>query len=57
MEMTWLETFQLLGLDVLAVLLLALVGLDVVEHAFTRPGKRHVRASPGHPRQQWPLPA
>jgi hypothetical protein len=33
MEMTWMETFQLLGLDLLAVMLLALVGLDVVEHA------------------------
>jgi hypothetical protein len=32
-EMTWMETFQLLGLDVLAVMLVAFVGLDVVEHA------------------------
>jgi hypothetical protein len=31
--MTWMETFQLLGLDLLAVMLLVLVGLDVVEHA------------------------
>jgi hypothetical protein len=28
-----METFQLLGLDFLAVLLVVLVGLDVVEHA------------------------
>ncbi len=33
MEMSWMETFQLLGLDVLAVILLALALLNVVEHA------------------------
>jgi hypothetical protein len=33
MEMTWLETIELLGLDVLAVMLMALVLLNVVEHA------------------------
>jgi len=33
MEMTWMETFRLLGLDLLAFMLVALVGLDVVEHA------------------------
>ena len=33
MEMTWMETIELLGLDVLAVMLLALVLLNVVEHA------------------------
>jgi hypothetical protein len=33
MEMTWMETFRLLGLDLLAFVLIALVGLDVVEHA------------------------
>ena len=33
MEMSWMETFELLGLDVLAVILLALVLLNVVEHA------------------------
>jgi hypothetical protein len=32
-EMTWMETFQLLGLDLLALMLMALVVLDVVEHA------------------------
>jgi hypothetical protein len=33
MEMSWMETFQLLGLDLLAVMLVILVGLDLVEHA------------------------
>lgn len=33
MEMTWLETFELLGLDLLAVMILALVALDLVDHA------------------------
>ena len=33
MEMSWTETIELLGLDVLAVMLLALVLLNVVEHA------------------------
>ncbi len=33
MEMSWMETIELLGLDVLAVMLLALVLLNVVEHA------------------------
>jgi hypothetical protein len=33
MEMTWMETIQLLGLDVLALMLMALVVLDVLEHA------------------------
>ncbi|HEX9207867.1 MAG TPA: hypothetical protein VF851_06500 [Steroidobacteraceae bacterium] len=33
MEMTWLETFKLLGLDLLAVLILALVVLEGVDHA------------------------
>lgn len=33
MEMSWMETFQLLGLDLLAVMLVVLVGLDLVEHA------------------------
>ena len=32
MEMTWLETFELLGLDLLAALLLAVVVLDLLEH-------------------------
>ena len=31
--MTWMETFQLLGLDLLALMLMALVVLDVLEHA------------------------
>ena len=33
MEMTWMETIELLGLDVLAVMLMVLVLLNVVEHA------------------------
>jgi hypothetical protein len=33
MEMSWMETFELLGLDVLAAILLALVLFNVVEHA------------------------
>ena len=33
MEMTWMETIELLGLDVVAVLLMVLVLLNVVEHA------------------------
>lgn len=33
MEMTWMETFRLLGLDLLAVMLVVFVGLEVVEHA------------------------
>lgn len=32
MEMSWMETFQLLGLDLLAIMLVVLVGLDLVEH-------------------------
>jgi hypothetical protein len=32
MEMTWLETFELLGVDLLAALLLAVVVLDLLEH-------------------------
>jgi|APFre7841882724_1041349.scaffolds.fasta_scaffold313899_1 hypothetical protein len=33
MEMSWMETIQLLGLDVIAFILLALTLLNVVEHA------------------------
>jgi hypothetical protein len=33
MAMSWMETFQLLGLDLLAVVLVVLAGLDLVEHA------------------------
>ena len=32
MEMTWLEMFRLLGLDLLALMLLGLVAGDVVEY-------------------------
>ena len=33
MAMTWMETIELLGLDVLAAMLMVLVLLNVVEHA------------------------
>ena len=33
MEMSWMETFQLLGLDVIAFILMALALLNVVELA------------------------
>jgi hypothetical protein len=33
MEMTWLETFELLGVDLLAALLLAVVVLDLLEYS------------------------
>ena len=32
MAMTWMETFRLLGVDMLAVLLLVVVALDGIEH-------------------------
>lgn len=32
MEMTWIETFRLLGVDLLAVLLLVVVALDGIDH-------------------------
>jgi hypothetical protein len=35
-EMTWLETFQLLGLDVLVLLLLGLAAGDCLEHVRDR---------------------
>jgi hypothetical protein len=36
MEMTWIETLRLLGLDLLALLLLALVAGDCVEQVVGR---------------------
>jgi hypothetical protein len=33
MEMSWMETVRLLGLDLLCLMLMALVVFDVVEHA------------------------
>jgi hypothetical protein len=33
MEMTWLETIRLLGLDLLAGMILILLALDLLEHA------------------------
>ena len=35
MEMTWMETFRLLGVDMLAVLLLVVLVFDGVEHVVT----------------------
>jgi len=35
-EMTWLETFQLLGLDLLVLLLLGLAAGDCLEHVVDR---------------------
>jgi hypothetical protein len=35
-EMTWLETFRLLGLDVLVLLLLGLAAGDCLEHVRDR---------------------
>ena len=50
MEMTWMETFQLLGLDLLAVMLLALVVSTSSNMPSIRPGRRHLRASPVSPK-------
>ena len=36
MEMTWLETFRLLGLDLLVLLLLGLAAGDCIEHVVAR---------------------
>ena len=42
MEMTWLETFRLLGLDLVVLLLLGLAAGDCIEHVFDRDGRpRH----------------
>jgi hypothetical protein len=41
MEMTWMETFRLLGVDMLAVLLLVVLVFGRVEHVVTtRPWTR-----------------
>jgi hypothetical protein len=50
MEMTWMETFQLLGLDLLAVMLVVLVGLDVVEHALHSAWGTSRARKPGSPK-------
>ena len=50
MEMTWMETFQLLGLDLLAVMLVVLVGLDVVEHAVHSAWETARARKPGLPK-------
>jgi hypothetical protein len=56
MEMTWLETFELLGLDLLAALLLAVVVLDLLEHCVhavleSLRTRRMPRQRPSAPRQ------
>jgi hypothetical protein len=43
MEMTWIETLRLLGLDLLALLLLALVAGDCVEYVVGRMTPRRER--------------
>jgi hypothetical protein len=40
MEMTWLETFRLLGLDLLVLLLIGLAAGDCLEHVADRIGFR-----------------
>lgn len=44
-EMTWLETFRLLGLDLLLLLLIGLAAGDCFEHVADRLGSRD--AKPG----------
>ena len=44
MEMTWIETLRLLGLDLLALLLLALVAGDCVECLVDRMTPRRERS-------------
>jgi hypothetical protein len=49
MEMSWMETFQLLGLDVIAFILMALALLNVVElavHAAWETGRARKPRSP-----------
>jgi hypothetical protein len=43
LEMTWLELVRLLGLDLLALLLLALVAGDAIEHIAQHGGPRRHR--------------
>ena len=43
MEMTWIETLRLLGLDLLALLLLALVAGDCVAYVVGRMTPRRER--------------
>ena len=50
MEMTWMETFRLLGLDLLAVMVVVLVGLDVVEHAVHSAWEAARARKPGSPK-------
>lgn len=42
-EMTWLETFRLLGLDLLLLLLIGLAAGDCFEHVAERLGSRDAK--------------
>jgi hypothetical protein len=49
MEMSWMETIRLLGLDLLALMLLALVVLEFLEqavHSAWLTARSHKRSSP-----------
>jgi len=50
MEMSWMETVELLGLDVLATMLLALVLLNVVEQAVHAAWETALARKPRPPR-------
>lgn len=55
MEMTWMETTQLLGLDLMVGMLAVLFALDVVERAVR--SAWNAARSPRHPRVQRPSAA
>ena len=55
MEMGWMETIQLLGFDVLVMLLTALGVLDVVERA-VHPAWRALQANRSDSRSKSPQP-
>jgi hypothetical protein len=50
MEMSWMETIQLLGLDVLAFILMVLALLNVVEHAVHTAWETARARKPGSPK-------
>ena len=50
MEMSWMETVQLLGLDVIAFILMALALLNVVEHAVHAAWETARERKPGSPK-------
>jgi hypothetical protein len=51
MEMTWMETVDLLGLDLFAAMLLAVVVLDFVEHGLRSAWETVRRPFRGHPQR------